>query len=284
MLERCLSALTAGAEPSELEVVVVCNGCTDDTASIARRFGDPVRVIESPIGSKINALNLGDRAATGFPRFYVDGDVVLNIHSVRAIAQRLQTGDVLAAAPRIRHDFARCSWAVKAFYNIDRRMPSFQEGIGGSGVYALSETGRARFAEFPTLTADDGFVRLSFRPSERGAVEDAESVVTPPSTLHGLIRIKTRSHFGSYELRKNRPELFENFGTGNRAAVAGLIRQPSLWPSLAVYGYVKARAKLAARKKMKQGRYGIWERDQTSRLAGTISTNHNLATSNYQAV
>jgi glycosyltransferase involved in cell wall biosynthesis len=284
VLERCLRALTAGAEPSELEVIVVCNGCTDDSAAIARQFGGPVRVIETPVGSKINALNLGDREAIGFPRFYADADVVLNLASIRAIAQKLQEGGVLAAAPRIQHDLSRCSWAVKAFYNIDRRTPSFREGIGGSGVYALSEVGRSRFSEFPQLTADDGFVRLTFKPGERCSVDGAESVVTPPSNLRGLIQIKTRSHFGSYELRNRYPELFANFGPGNKTVLSQLFRKPGIWPSLGVYLYVKARAKLSARRQVKQGKCGIWERDDTSRASSAHSTNHNLATNTCRVI
>lgn len=283
-MERCLIALTAGSEPDELEVIVVCNGCTDDSAGIARRFGTRMRVIETPIRSKINALNLGDREARGFPRFYVDADVVLNLQSIRAIVQKLQSGETLAAAPKIRHDVSRCSWAVKAFYKIDRQMPSFREGIGGSGVYALSEAGRGRFAEFPKLTADDGFVRLTFSPNERCSVEGAESLVTPPSNLRGLIQIKTRSHFGSYELRRRYPQLFANFGQGNRTALADLFRRPGIWPSLGVYLYVKTRAKLLVRRQVKQGKCDIWERDDTSRLSSACSTSHNLATNTCQVV
>jgi cellulose synthase/poly-beta-1,6-N-acetylglucosamine synthase-like glycosyltransferase len=63
-----LEALTRGAEPGELEVIVVCNGCRDATADVARRVGEPVRVIETPVASKIHALNLGDQAASGYPR------------------------------------------------------------------------------------------------------------------------------------------------------------------------------------------------------------------------
>ena len=42
---RCLAALLDGARPGELDVVVVCNGCTDATADIARGFGRGVRVV-----------------------------------------------------------------------------------------------------------------------------------------------------------------------------------------------------------------------------------------------
>ena len=82
VIERCLDAVLADAKPGEFEIVVVCNGCKDDTAERARRYGDRVTVVETPVGSKIGALNLGDDHATRFPRFYVDADIQLTAHAM----------------------------------------------------------------------------------------------------------------------------------------------------------------------------------------------------------
>jgi len=61
VIARNLRALTTGAAVDEIDVVVVCNACTDDTAGVARSFGPPVRVIETEVGGKAHALNLGDQ-------------------------------------------------------------------------------------------------------------------------------------------------------------------------------------------------------------------------------
>ena len=37
-IARCLDALRPSDRPAELQVIVVCNGCTDGTASVARSF------------------------------------------------------------------------------------------------------------------------------------------------------------------------------------------------------------------------------------------------------
>ena len=55
-IARTLSAMTLGCRREELDVLVVCNGCTDDTADIARRFGPAVRVIETEVANKCHAL------------------------------------------------------------------------------------------------------------------------------------------------------------------------------------------------------------------------------------
>src|ERR687891_96542 len=60
---RCLDALFSGVGPGRLDVIVVCNGCRDDTAARARATGHPVRVIELPVASKAAALRAGDAAA-----------------------------------------------------------------------------------------------------------------------------------------------------------------------------------------------------------------------------
>jgi hypothetical protein len=72
VIGRLLTGLCRGDD--RLDVVVVCNGCTDGTAAVARTFPG-VRVIETPVASKRVALRLGNEAARDFPRVYVDADV-----------------------------------------------------------------------------------------------------------------------------------------------------------------------------------------------------------------
>src|SRR5438105_4681173 len=51
VIGRCLRALTEGSDPGEVEVVVVCNGCRDDTAASARAAWADVVVAEVPEAS-----------------------------------------------------------------------------------------------------------------------------------------------------------------------------------------------------------------------------------------
>src|ERR1700730_14723213 len=68
VIGRCLQALTDGAQADELEIIVVCNGCSDRTAAIARTW-PATTVVELSEVSKSAALNAGDLHATRFPRF-----------------------------------------------------------------------------------------------------------------------------------------------------------------------------------------------------------------------
>jgi glycosyltransferase involved in cell wall biosynthesis len=265
VIARTLRAMTDGVKPGELDIIVVCNGCVDDTAEIGRDFGFPVRVIETATAGKTHALNLGDAAAQGFPRVYADADVLLPPDSLRALARRLEQGDVIAVAPRGNIDLAGCSWLVRAYYGIRSLLPSANEGIGGSGVYALSEAGRRRFREFPAVTADDGFVRIQFRPEERETVLAASSTVFPPRTLKTLIATKTRSHFGSLELMRMFPEQWHNRGESNNQSLLRLFRQPGLWPKLGAYCLITLLCKREARNRLRRAEPVRWERDHTSR-------------------
>jgi glycosyltransferase involved in cell wall biosynthesis len=250
-----------------LDVIVVCNGCVDETAEIARAHGAGVRVIETDVGSKVHALNLGDRAAEGFPRVYADADVRVDVESIRQLVDALNAGVALAASPVVRHDLSDCSWAVRAFYSIDAQLPSRKETIGGSGIYALSAAGRGRFECFPDVTADDAFVRRQFAPRERTCVAAATSTVTPPANLSGLVAIKSRSHYGNYELAARFPRLSGNRGASNRPALLRLMCNPARWPALAVYCYVKIVAKTKAYWRFRMKRNVAWERDDSSRVA-----------------
>jgi glycosyltransferase involved in cell wall biosynthesis len=270
VIARTLQAMTAGAAPGEIDLVVVCNGCTDNTAGIARSFGAPVRVIETEMGSKTVALNLGDQAALGFPRIYTDADVIVSIETIRALACRLARGDVLAVAPRSCINLNGCSWGVCAYYDVRSRLPSAREGIGGSGVYALSDAGRRRFGEFPNITADDGYVRIQFKPEERETLASANSIVFAPRTIKDLILIRTRAYYGTYELARRFPDLWSNRGESNHKSVASLLGSPSLWLKLLIYCYVNIAARYKATARLYTASF-LWERDHTSRNAATAA-------------
>lgn len=266
-IERCLRSILADAKPGEFEIVVVCNGCKDDTAARARTFEDQgVRVLETEVPSKSNALNLGDEAASSFPRFYVDADIELDAAAVRDVESLLrERPDILVAAPKAIVDYSGRSPLVRSFYEVWTRLPYFTEGVIGAGVYAFSEEGRKRFDRFPDIIADDEFARLQVAPHERRCSDRSTFKITPPTSLRDIVNIKTRVRAGNYELRERFPDLQRNNNTSSGRSLQVILRSPNLWPHAPVYLGVMALAKLRAHRKLRTQQHKVWERDESSR-------------------
>lgn len=264
VIARSLGMLTADADHGDVEIIVVCNGCSDNTAEIARRFAPTVRVIETDVASKIRALNMGDAAATSFPRMYIDADVVISMSSVRALAKRLAIGDVHAIAPTPNIDVRGCSSLVRAYYAVRALLPSARQGIGGSGVYGLSAAGRSRFAAFPDVIADDAFVRLQFTPAERVTEPSITSRVYAPRTVRGLLAVRSRVYFGIAELASRFPNLSTKDGPSNNGTLIGLSRRPTMWPALTVYVLINMVARYLGTSRRRR-KVVKWNHDQTSR-------------------
>jgi hypothetical protein len=268
VIERCLRAMLEGTRPGELEIIVVANGCTDDTAARARSFGPPVKVVETPVGNKINALNLGDANATSFPRMYVDADIKVGIDALREVAALLgDDSPVVLAAPKAHFDYEGRPALVRSFYKVWTSLPYFTEGLIGAGFYAFSRKGRERFDRFPDIIGDDAFARLVARPEERRALRGAPFTISPPRTLGSVAKIQTRARAGVYELREKFPEMLANETTSAERSLRIIAGRPDLWLHAPVYLGVMSYAKLKAHLKLRRGQQKHWERDDSGRSA-----------------
>lgn len=266
VIRRCLIALTERPVAGGLEIIVACNGCRDDTAKIARGFGPTVRVVETEQASKIAALNLGDRAAAGFPRVYLDADVEVSLDAIEQVVRLLDCDTVMTAAPAMNVDTVGSSWPVRAFYAVWLGQPYHGQGMVGGGFYAVSEKGRARFDRFPTVIADDEFIRATFKPAER-ATADCTFTIHAPRTLGDLIRVKTRSRLGLYELRLRLPDLAGNSRAKASSWWRPIVGHPALWPAAAIYLFVNLTTRWRAKRQLKSLDNYQWERDESSRQA-----------------
>lgn len=264
VIGACLGALLAEAEPGEFDVLVVCNGCTDDTAERAAAFGPDVRVLSTPVGSKPLALNLGDAQARAFPRLYLDADVVLPTAAARAIVRALGEGPALVASATLDVDCDGSSWAVRAYHRIWARLPVVREGVLGRGVYALGAEGRSRFGAFPDVVADDYFVHSLFAPGERVAVAGARSRVRAPATAVGLVRRKARVFAGNAALRSAAPAEVRGVAPSATSWLGVVRADARLVPDAFAYVAITVAAKAAARWRVLRGAGG-WGRDESSR-------------------
>lgn len=243
-----LRTLLESAEEGEFEVVVVCNGCRDETAAMARSVAG-VRVEEIPVASKAAALRHGDETATTFPRLYVDADVTLPTDAARALTTAVGRGD--AAVSGVGHDMdtTASTRLVRWYFDFRQRLPVFQHGIIGAGVYALSARGRARFDAWPDVIGDDQFVLRLFAPHERAFVPDHRTTVSAPPDLATLVRRQLRVRRGNRQL--------DVAGTGHApgrgpragvpAALRSAVRDPASWPGAAAWLVVNTWVRLLER-------------------------------------
>ncbi|KOG49395.1 glycosyl transferase [Streptomyces virginiae] len=291
VIGRLLDALLADTSAAGPDIVVVCNGCTDDTARVAGGRGDRVRVVEVPTPSKHNALRVGDEHARGFPRLYVDADVVVGAADVRALVAALdRSPELLAVAPGRDIPLAGCAWPVRAYYRVWQRLPAVREGLFGRGVIAVNEPGHARIAALPPLMADDLAASLAFGPGERRVVEEARVVVRPPRTWSDLIRRRVRAATSSAEYERFRaagrpgaPEQAPEQGPGQGAEpvpaaaqeqsartgtadLRALLRdRPALLPGVVVFVAAALAARRGSRKAIRDQDFSTWLRDESSR-------------------
>src|SRR4051812_16230142 len=85
VVARTLNSILANKLDRPLQIIVVANGCTDETAEVVRRFNDTVELVETPVGSKTHALNLGDRVAKYDLRAYLDADIELSDNVLQSV-------------------------------------------------------------------------------------------------------------------------------------------------------------------------------------------------------
>ncbi|MEU4357332.1 glycosyltransferase [Streptomyces virginiae] len=272
VIGRLLDALLADSSASGPDIVVVCNGCSDDTARVAGAHGARVRVVEIPTPSKHTALRVGDEHARGFPRLYVDADVVLGAADVRALADALDGDpDLLAAAPGRDIPLTGCAWPVRAYYRVWQRLPAVREGLFGRGVIAVTEEGHQRIAALPPLMADDLAASLTFGPGERSVVEAARVVVRPPRTWSDLIRRKVRAATSSAEYERFQAAREAGAGAAPSARTAtsdlrSLLRaDPELLPAVLVFAAAALAARRGSRRAVRDRDFSTWLRDESSR-------------------
>jgi hypothetical protein len=244
---------------SPVHVVVVCNGCDDGTEEVARDHPLRPLVLSLPHGSKHQALKEGDSAAMGFPRFYVDADVVLSAQSLKELVRSLRDTPVLAVAPVRELDLSASSWPVRAYYRVWQQLPAVQEGLFGRGVIGVSRSGWKRLRTLPDVLGDDLWVAAQFSVAERAIVPGAQSLVRAPRTTRDLLRRRIRAAQGNSQLRG----ALAHPVSGNSPAfvIHGVVRSPRNIVDTLVFVAVTVLARVQANHRDP----AIWLRDESSR-------------------
>jgi len=266
VIGACLDALLKQRGlVNPLEVIVSANACTDTTADVAR--ARHVMVVNRPQPGKAAALNAGELVAHGFPRIYLDADIVVPDNAIFGLASALDHAPgALAAVPLRRLNTVGRPWIVRAYFSINERLPAFTGGLFGRGLIALSAEGRARFDAFPEMVADDLFLDSLFQAHEKVTATGVEVAVEAPFTLGDLIRRLVRVRRGNNQMREAARAGEIDLAvrrSDKRAWLRVVAREPRLF--LAAIPYV-AITVLAARRARRTASSSDWGRDDSTRV------------------
>ena len=277
VIERCLRAIEADAPASHaMQIIVAANGCTDDTAEIARRTTPDALVIVQEVGSKPLAMNAARALARAPICIFLDADVQCSYRSLLALARVLEEPGVMAASPSIRLDLSRSNALVKSYYKVWMNLPYITDRLVGSGCFGLSPTASEQIGDFPELIGDDILVRSVFSYDERRNVsEDGDGnpvffEVSPPRNLRDQVRVEVRRRIGNQQIDtmlSNDPDATNHRGGHG---IQDILRTRQAGASLYDIGvYIAAKVAVIIRAKYSamRGQKPQWERDLAAREA-----------------
>ena len=267
--ERSIGRLLTALAPlaRDTEIIVAANGCRDRTVEVARTAAPWATVLDLPEPSKAAAMSIGDAAATGFPRLYLDADAQLSVAAVRLLFDTLDSpGGPLAVAASPEYDLTRSTWVVRSHHAFWRSLPSHRNALMGTGAMGVSAAGRGRFGDWPRTLADDYFLDGQFGPDEKRRVPGAVTGLVGARGYLDLISRRARIHQGNDDavaagLRS------AHTGGGAGGTLSTLRRQPRLVVHLPAHLAVSFGARGLAWWRRRRGVSGTWYRD-TSREAG----------------
>jgi GT2 family glycosyltransferase len=169
---NCLDSLVKQATDRDVEILVVDDGSTDNTANLVRSYPS-VRLLAQANAGPASARNRGALEATGKILLFTDDDCVPMPDWLAAMLQPFQDPDVVGAKGIYRtHQQSLAARFVQIEYEDKYRMMAGLPSIDFIDTYSAGFR-RDRFLEmagydtsFPVACAED--IELSYRMSARG--------------------------------------------------------------------------------------------------------------------
>jgi poly-beta-1,6 N-acetyl-D-glucosamine synthase len=228
-IEAAVRSLAGAAYP-HLEVIVVDDGSTDETATIVESLHlDNVRLVRQANSGKPAALNTGVAAARHDVIVTVDGDTVFEPETVRWLVQPFADATVGAVSGNTKvanRGGILGRWQHIEYvmgFNLDRRvydvlgcMPTVPGAIGAFRRHALHDAGGV---SGDTLAEDTDVTMAIVRAGWRVVYEErARAWTEAPASLSAMWKQRYRWSYGTMQaMWKHRRSAIERGPLGRRA-------------------------------------------------------------------
>jgi len=210
-IARCVCSLASSSYLGEIEVVVVDDGSSDDTAAVVEELGlERVRVMRQANVGKAAALNRALAASQHEIIVTVDADTIFEPETLSRLVQRfrdLEVGVISGNTKIGNRESLVGRWQHIEYvmgFNLDRRSyevigatPTVPGAIGAFRRRALNDIGGvsgATIAEDTDITLDIGRAgwKVVYEPR-------AQAWTEAPANLRALYRQRTRWAFGTIQ-------------------------------------------------------------------------------------
>jgi len=251
----------------DCEIIIVCNGCVDNTFTVVSKYVESqfnlsitrniiFTVLDTPIRSKTNALNIGINSAKSGNIIFIDADIHITGTDVNTLISNLSDENPLSVSPKIQFDFNESSFFVRVFYKVSSQS-FYNQYYRLSNVIALSAEGRKRLGVLPEVIADDEYIRRQFLVEEYKIIKNIHFEFKCPKNLKNLLQVLTRVERGNLQLNSL------GYYDKNKAKISGFPKR--VWLFFPAFILIKVIAKIRAQWQFKKGMVKQWERDESNR-------------------
>lgn len=212
IIEGTLNSLLADKELVDCEIIVVCNGCSDNSFDVLLAYSkfNAECLIEKNIklialdekkSSKTHALNVGIATSTFTTKVLLDADIKVTGLCINTLVAELNRLGLKALSPRVQFDTSKSDYLVKRYYQVEQNS-KYNKTLRLSNVIALSDEGSVSLGQFPEVIADDEYLRRQFSFEDYGVLPSESFVFYAPEDLSNLVNVLSRVERGNMQLNQ----------------------------------------------------------------------------------
>lgn len=169
-IRSCLESVSDQSYQNDrYEIIVVDNGSSDDTYSLARRYSD-LALIENENKGSYSARNRGLEAATGDIITFTDADCEPSKDWIKNGVTRLQESNASLAAGKVEFVFSRDETAAERFdasVHMQQEQ-NVQEGVAATANLFVRDSVICELGVFPTSLLSGGDMYWTSLATENG--------------------------------------------------------------------------------------------------------------------